>query len=160
MSKNSRNPKRRRLINVRAAVEQIRAAARAMNASRSRYAAYEFLSVVYDQYWNWFIQGHSDERIKSVIQRSSDQRHTNNEHPIKMLIKAAHCSSEAKVLSRWVRALEYISLRQARPHHVTYLLDRNGGIAGCARLAAKMDPKRTPPPDRDDWADDSPVRHI
>jgi hypothetical protein len=77
-----------------------------------------------------------------------------------MLIKAANCSPEAKILSRWVRALEYASMKGVRPEHLMYIFEQHGGIAGCARLAAKTDPKRTPPPDRDDWADDSPVRHI
>jgi hypothetical protein len=160
MSKKSRKSKNNRRIDVAAALKQIRNAAEAMKSSRGRYSAYEFLSVVYEQYWNWFAQGHSDERITSLIRRSSDQRHTSNEHPIKMLIKAAHCSSEAKVLSRWVRALEYALLKNIRPQHLAYLFERHGGIAGCARLAAKINPKRTPPPERDDWAEDSPVRHI
>jgi hypothetical protein len=160
MSKRSRKSKNKRRINVQAALKQIRAAAEAMNASRSRYAAYDFLSVVYESYWDWFVEGHSDERIKCLIRRSSGRQHNNHEHPFKMLIRAANCSAEAKVLSRWVRALEYASMKRTRPQHLTYIFERHGGIAGCARLAAKDDPKRTPPPDRDDWADDSPVRHI
>ena len=160
MSKRSRKSKNKRRINVQAALKQIRAAAEAMNASRSRYAAYDFLSVVYEHYWDWFIEGHSDERIKSLIQRSSGQRQNDNEHPFKTLIKAANCSLEAKILSRWVRALEYALMKSTRPQHLSYFFEHHGGIAGCATLAAKMDPKRTPPPDRDDWADDSPVRHI
>jgi hypothetical protein len=56
MSKRSRKSKNKRRINVQAALKQIRDANEAMNASRSRYAAYQFLSVVYEQYWNWFTQ--------------------------------------------------------------------------------------------------------
>jgi hypothetical protein len=121
MSKKFRKSKNKRRIDVQAALKQIRAAAKAMNASRSRYAAYIFLSVVYEHYWDWFVAGHSDERIKSLIRRSSDQRHSHNEHPIKMLIKATNCSPQAKILSRWVRALEYASMKSTRPQHLSLL---------------------------------------
>jgi hypothetical protein len=160
MSKKTRKSRNDRRISVRPAVEQIRAVAEIMNASRSRFAGHAFLSVVYEHYWKWSDDGHTDERIKAAIRRSSDRRHNNAEHPVKMLIRAADCSPEAKVLSRWVRALEYASMKRTRPQHLTYIFERHGGIAGCARLAAKFEPKRTPPPDRDDWAEDAPVRHV
>jgi hypothetical protein len=160
MSKNSRRLMRNRRIDIQAALEQIRVAAEAMNSSRSRYAAYEFLLAVYEPYWGWIDAGHYDAHITASIRRKSDRRYGKNEHPVKMLIRAANCSLEAKVLSRWVRALEYALLKSTRPKHLSYFFEHHGGIAGCATLAAKMAPKRTPPPDRDDWADDSPVRHI
>jgi hypothetical protein len=160
MSKKSRKSKNNRRIDVHAALKQIRAAAEAMNSSRSRYAAYDFLLAVYEPYWGWIDAGHYDEHISASIRRQSDQRHGDNEHPVKMLIRLAGCSPEAKTLSRWVRALEYASMKGIRPQHLIYIFTRHGGIAGCARLAAKYEPKRTEPPERDDWADDAPIRHI
>lgn len=160
MSKRSRKSRSSRRIDVRTAVEQIRVAAKAMNASRSRYAAYDLLVAVYEPYWSWIDAGQYDAHISAAIRRRSDQRHGDNEHPVKALIKAARCSPEAKTLSRWVRALEYASMKRIRPDQLTYMFSRNKGIAGCARLAAKYEPKRTEPPERDDWADDAPIRHI
>lgn len=160
MSKRSRRSKNKRRIDVQAAVERIRTAAETMNSSRSRYAAYDFLRAVYEPYWDWIDTGHYDEHITASIRRRSNQRHSKNEHPAKMLIKAAGCSPEAKTLSRWVRALEYASMKRIRPKHLSYFFTRHGGIAGCARLAAHYEPKRTEPPERDDWADDAPIRHI
>jgi len=154
MSNRSRKLRKQRHINVRAAVEQIRKAAETMNKSRSRYAAYDFLLAVYDPYWGWIDAGHYDAHISASIRRQSDQRHGHNEHPFKMLIRAADCSPEAKILSRWVRALEYASTQRTRPQHLTYIFERHGGIAGCARLAAKYEPRRATPPERDSWADD------
>jgi hypothetical protein len=160
MSKRSRNFRKQRRINVQAAVEQVRKAAAVMTASPSRYAGYDFLVSVYEPYWGWSDVGYSDGHIAASIRRQSDQRHNEGEHPVKMLIKAAGCSLEAKTLSRWVRALEYAVMKQIRPEHLTYIFTRRGGIAGCARLAAKYEPKRTEPPERDDWADGAPIRHI
>jgi hypothetical protein len=154
MSKRSRKSRSKRHIDVRAAVEQIHAAAEAMDASRSRYAAYDFLLAVYTPYWDWFDEGLSDEHIKSSILRTSGQRHSHNEHPLKMLIRAARCSPEAKILSRWVRALEYALLKTIRPQHLIYFFEHRGGIAGCARSAARYEPKRATSPERDSWADD------
>lgn len=160
MSKRSRRLRKQRRIDVQAALKQIRNAAEAMNSNRSRYAAYGFLIAVYEPYWGWIDAGHYDEHINASIRRHSDQRHGDNEHPVKALIKAAGCSPEAKTLSRWVRALEYASMKRTRPEHLTYIFSRHKGIAGCARLAAQFEPKRTAPPERDDWADDAPIRHM
>lgn len=153
MSKGSRRKKQRPLTSVNAAVERLQAAVKAMNASRSRHAANDFLAEVYSVYWEWLYQGEEDRQIAHLNRRLGLHRQTNKQ-PFKTLIVAANCSLEAKQRSRWVRALEYASLKETRPEHLTHLLERQGGIAGCARLAAKYEPKRATPTEHDSWADD------
>jgi hypothetical protein len=146
MSKKSRRPKRKPRVGIQQTVQRLRIAADAMKASRSRYAAYTFLLAVYQFYWQWLDRGCAERHVKALRR----QQRKKNQHPVKMLIAAANCSLEAKVMSRWSRALEYALSGENDPTELIDLFRQNGGIAGCARLAAKEDPKRAP--SRDDWA--------
>ncbi len=56
MSKKFRTRKGSPPTSVQAAVERLHAAIKAMDASRSRYAANEFLLEVYSIYWEWLDQ--------------------------------------------------------------------------------------------------------
>jgi len=153
MSKKSRKSKEETGTSVQAAVKRLRNAAKAMKATRSRYAAYTFLLEIYRCYWEWLDRGWAEKRLKSLSRKLGLHRQK-NQQPFKMLIKAANCSLDAKLRSRWVRALEYALSEETHPNDLIVLFNEHGGIVGCARLAAENDPKRGAPRFRDDWADD------
>ena len=58
-------------------------------------------------------------------------------HPIRMLINATSRVKDPKVRSRWARALQYANSLDADFTELKRLFRDNGGIAGCARLAAR-----------------------
>jgi hypothetical protein len=123
-----------------------------MNASSSRYAANDFLIEVYRVHWEWRDRGCAKRKV-ALLNRQIGLARKSRQQPFKTLIVAAKCSPEAKVRSRCVRALGYALFEEIEPDELGHLFRANGGIAGCARLAAKRDPKRGPP--RDDWADET-----
>jgi hypothetical protein len=65
--------------------------------------------------------------------------------PIRVLIEATLPTATVKQKSRWVRALQYLSSERVRPGEFRRFIRANGGIAGCARLAARVDRKRRRP---------------
>ena len=148
MSKRPRKSKQKHLCASTTHLGKIRAAAARMKSSRSRYSAYRFLSVIYRTYWSWVKQTTTLKQVKALALQSG-QRHRNGRHAFRTMLEAADCSPEAKVLSRWSRALEYALDRGTRPSNLLSLFEHNGGIAGCARLAAKDLSKRGRV--RNDW---------
>jgi hypothetical protein len=151
MSKKYRASKQRPSITIRAAVNRLRDAAETMNASRSRYAANDFLVEVYSIYCEWLERGLAKRHIRQLDCKTRSHQ-PKTQQPFKTLIIAANCSLEAKLRSRWIRALEYALCTNTDPEELLELLRHNGGIAGCAKLSAKKEPKRGPP--RDDWGFD------
>jgi hypothetical protein len=71
--------------------------------------------------------------------------------PIRILIEAALTKAEIKQKSRWVRVLEYASSENIPTEHFRKFIRANGGLAGCARLAAQQNRKRRRP--GGDWND-------
>jgi hypothetical protein len=141
MSKRPREPK---ILHPSASAKELFklcAAAGRMKASRTRHSAYHFLSVVYRTYWRWSKRAIARKKIRALASASSVQ-YRKHHHAFRTMLDAADCSPEAKVLSRWTRALEYAFDRDICPGKLHHFLNQNGGIAGCARLAAKRLSKR------------------
>jgi hypothetical protein len=122
-------------------LDKLRAAANRMKASRTRQSAYQFLSAVYRTYWIWSKRRVAREKVKALAS-ASDKISQKHHHAFRTMLDAADCSPEAKVLSRWTRAMEYALDRDINPANLQHFLKRKGGIAGCARLAAKQLSKR------------------
>ena len=149
MRKKSRKKQYSSFVGVQTSVTRLRDAAKAVKRSRSRYAAYAFLAEVYQCYWEWLDRGWADKHIKS-LKRQLGLTQCGIQQPLKTLILAANYSLEAKLRSRWIRALEYALSQDMEPDDLLRLFRHYGGIAGAARHAAKTEPKRGPPPDA--WA--------
>jgi hypothetical protein len=148
MSKRPREPK---ILHPSASTKELFklcAAAGRMKASRTRHSAYHFLSVVYRTYWRWSERRIAHKKIKALAAASSVQ-YRKHHHAFRTMLDAADCSPEAKVLSRWTRAMEYALDMDINPGNLQHFLKRNGGIAGCGRLAAKRLSKRRHI--RNDW---------
>jgi hypothetical protein len=147
----SKRPRKSSKLHSRASrkqLDKLRGAANRMKASRSRRRVYQFLSAVYRTYWLWSKRGTAQKRIKALASASSAP-HRKHRHAFRTMLDTAGCSPEAKVLSRWTRALEYALDRDIRPSRLQQLFKHNGGIAGCARLAAQQLPKHESY--RNDW---------
>ena len=65
--------------------------------------------------------------------------------PIRVLIEATLPDAGLKQKSRWVRALEYIYSEDVPPSRFRKFVRANGGLVGCARLAAQEHSKRRRP---------------
>jgi hypothetical protein len=127
---------------------RLQVAAAEMRASRSRYAAYRLLGIVYRMYWDWLTKETNPKRLKPLASIFG-QNQRKGRHCFRMLLELADSSTEAKLLSRWTRALEYALDQDTDPNELPHLFGRNGGIAGCARLAATRISRRGR--ERNDW---------
>jgi hypothetical protein len=71
--------------------------------------------------------------------------------PIRILIEATFPGADIRQKSRWVRALEYLASEDVPIREFKRFIRANGGLAGCARLAAEVSRKRRGP--GGDWND-------
>jgi hypothetical protein len=145
-----RTPNRKDYADFDASLNKLISAAELLNASRGRFATYPFLLAVYETYWRWSDGGRSKKRFMSMIARLKATQPQNSRNAFKILIRSAGYSPEAKQCSRWIRALEFAICEETQPRELIELFRCNGGVAGCARMAAKKDPRKGPPPDS--WA--------
>ena len=66
-------------------------------------------------------------------------------HPIRMIIEASCTRADLRKKSRWTRALEFALARNVSPEELPRFIRAHGGIAGCADLASKTQPKHVKP---------------
>jgi hypothetical protein len=106
-----------------------------------RFELYVVLEAIYSIYAEW--------KGRKIANRSA--RGLANElnigwrkgmSPIRALIEAVKPDADFKQKSRWVRALEYIYAEDVPARRFQTFVGHNGGLAGCARLAAQMKRKR------------------
>jgi len=71
--------------------------------------------------------------------------------PMHVLIEATFPGADLRQKSRWVRALEYLASEDVPAREFKRFMRANGGLAGCARLAAEVNRKRRRP--GGDWND-------
>jgi hypothetical protein len=62
--------------------------------------------------------------------------------PVRTLIDVTFPTLDPKQKSKWSLALEFAALTKARPEQLLKLFTNHSGIAGCARLAAKQEPRK------------------
>jgi hypothetical protein len=127
-----------------------RVAAENINTSTGRFATYPFLKAVYRTVETWKRQGKS-KRMARRLARHLNIRSRKSTSPFRMLIDATATNTNAKERSRWTRALDYAASKNASATDLEEFLRSRNGISGCARLAAKHDPRQNRA--RDDWAD-------
>jgi hypothetical protein len=68
-------------------------------------------------------------------------------HSLRLLIEATSCQRDARIKSRWTRALEYALAQDIDPEDLVRFIRARNGIAGCAQLASETNPKRRRSPD-------------
>jgi hypothetical protein len=133
-----------------AAIQPAKEAAARLNRLAGRFEVYDYLKAVYRIYRNWRYQKTAKRSVRllanelSIIQRKGTS-------PIRILIEATLPGADVRQKSRWVRALEYISSEGIPPREFRKFVHANGGLAGCARLAAQANRKRRRP--GGDWND-------
>jgi hypothetical protein len=128
---------RRRLIPVRKAYE-------AIPRRKSRYAVYDYLREAYSAY----LEIKEARATKSLRKVASGVLHKSlraGTHPIRVVIEMTSTEPDHRVKSRWCRALQFAKHDDVAPQRLGRLFERNGGIAGCARRAAKASPSRWSP---------------
>jgi hypothetical protein len=114
------------------------AAARA-HQTRARFAFYEYLRAVYRVVWRW---GLLTRHKTSTLAKLAGNPNRIHQQPFRVIIDATYPSLEAKMASRWTRALEYAFSRDIPPSRLNDFFKQTGGVASCARGAANADPKK------------------
>jgi hypothetical protein len=124
-----------------ASIQPAKEAAAGLKRRAARFESYGFLEAIYRIYIDW--------KCRKIAKRSA--RALANElnivwrksmSPIRVLIEAVLPDADFKQKSRWVRALEYLAEAEIPAKQFQRFVRVHGGLAGCARLAAKHNRKR------------------
>jgi hypothetical protein len=117
-------------------------AAQRARRSRSRFAAYGYLKAVYRLYRRWRRGGISKTRTRELA-KTAQLPIRRGTHPIRIVIDATSNVRDPRVKSRWTRALETALKNHVPAIELGRFFRSNGGIAGCSRLAAELNPKKS-----------------
>jgi hypothetical protein len=120
-----------------------------LSKSRSRFAADRYLQEVYRLYNDWKRKRLAEWYSRRIARLAGTSVH-HDMHPIRPIIDATCRYADRKRISRWVRALQFAELENVRSDRLRRFFRHNGGIAGCARKAAIIEPKRKTQ-QRNDW---------
>lgn len=118
------------------------AAAKDLKRENGRYAFHTYLTEVYRVGWHWSRRKIRKQRTKDLAY-VADVEVRRGTHSFRAIIDATYPSLQAKMASRWTRALEFALAEQAPVSKLQDYLQAKGGVAKCARKAALMLPKRT-----------------
>ena len=121
-----------------------------MNKRVGRFEIYSFLKSIYRVYMRWKDRRVARRSARLMAQGLSITRRKGTS-PIRVLIEATFPGADLRQKSRWVRALEYLASEDVPTREFKRFIRANGGLAGCARLAAKVSRKRRRP--GGDWND-------
>jgi hypothetical protein len=131
-------------------VQPAKVAAAKLNGLAGRFEVYDYLTAVYGIYRTWRERKITKRSARLIANALSITRRKDTS-PIRVLIEATVPGANVRQKSRWVRALEYISSQKIPPHKFRTFVGASGGLAGCARLAARLGRKRKRP--GGDWND-------
>jgi hypothetical protein len=131
-----------------AQLETIRRAVPGPSHTQGRFDFYGYLSAVYQTHGLWKRDSVAKKTARKLA-AAFDIPLRAGISPLRVLIEATFAEATAKQKSRWVRALEHAHEEHITAERLVPFLKSNGGIAGCAALAAHDDPKKRT--DRDDW---------
>lgn len=106
-----------------------------------RFGVYEYLTCVYATYRKWKHHRVARRTARAIALRMNIPWRK-GVSPIRILIEATNPSAAPKQKSRWVRALQFASSEDQPTKGLTRFFRARRGIAGCARLAAKHQPKK------------------
>jgi hypothetical protein len=141
---------RRESIELADTIRSAKEAAARLNKRVGRFEIYSFLKSIYRVYMRW-----KDRRVarRSARLMAQDLSITRRKgaSPMRVTIEATFPRADLRQKSRWVRALEYLASEGVPAHEFKRVIRANGGLAGCARLAAEANRKRRRP--GGDWTD-------
>jgi hypothetical protein len=123
-------------LQVRNDIQVIMATARKAEVSKKRFSLHHYLASVYATHRKWDEMGVARSRTRQVAQHFGIRRFRNGP-AIRVLLEATLPDAGAKQLSRWTRALQFALHEDIPSKRILHYFRRNGGVAGCARLAAK-----------------------
>jgi hypothetical protein len=109
-----------------------------------RFEMYDLLEQVYRVYFDWKRRKIAKRSARTLADEINIVRRKGMS-PIRVLIEAALPNADLKQKSRWVRALEYVYSEKVSPPQFRKFVRANGGLVGCARLAAQEHRKRRRP---------------
>jgi hypothetical protein len=113
-----------------------------------RFRFHGYLVAVYRTYQEWKELGISKRMGHHLAEQLKVPRRKGTS-PVRTLIDVTFPALDSKQKSRWSRALEFAALTKTTPDDLPKLFDSSSGIAGCARFAAKEEPKKNI--NRNDW---------
>jgi hypothetical protein len=147
-----RTPTRYRMYaEVAAAVQPAKKAAARLRRRIGRFEIYDLLGAIYRVHVDWKRRKIAKQSARILADRLAIARRKGMS-PARVLIEATLPEADFKQKSRWVRALDYLSSENIQPRDFHKFVSANGGLAGCARLAAQTNRKRRRP--GGDWGDD------
>src|SRR3954452_18199064 len=116
-------------------------AAQSAQRRERRFSFYDYLAAVYGAYRTWKRLGVS-RRTARRLGRHFQVRSRDHGSPIRILIEATLPEAGPKQHSRWVRALQFASVNDIPSKGLLDFFRSNGGVAGCASLAAERRKRR------------------
>jgi hypothetical protein len=131
-------------------IQSAKEAAGRLTERVGRFEIYSFLKSIYRVYTRWKDRGVARQSARLLAQELSITRRKGTS-PIRVLIEATFPGADLCQKSRWVRALEYLASEDVPTREFKRFIRVNGGLAGCARLAAEVIRKRRRP--GGDWKD-------
>jgi hypothetical protein len=131
-------------------IESAKEAAARLNKRVGRFEIYSVLKSIYRVYMRWKDRGVARRSARLMAEELSITRRKGT-GPMRILIEATFPGADLRQKSRWVRALEYVSSEDIPTQKFRKFVRANGGLAGCARLAAEFNRKRRRP--GGDWND-------
>jgi hypothetical protein len=126
---------------MRKLIEPVTTSAHKLESRTGRFEIYVYLSAVYRIYRGWKRRKIAHRTARLMAHRLDIPRRK-GVSPIRILIEATFPSADSRQKSRWVRALQYASSEDASPHELRSFFRSSQGVAGCAHLAAKHQPKQ------------------
>jgi len=133
-----------------ASIKPAREAAARLKRRIGRFEIYDLLEAVYRIYVDWKKRKIAKRSTRLLTDGLAIERRKGMTS-IRVLIEAAIPRADFKQKSRWVRALEYIYSEDVSPSKFSKFIRTRGGVAGCARMAVKLNRKRRRP--GGDWND-------
>jgi hypothetical protein len=129
-------------------LKAIRKLANRVHRGSCRFAFYEYLTAVYRLNRLW--RRSSQDRVTARrVARQLGLHRRKGSSPLRVIVDATNAAAGSKQKSRWVRALEFAAKENTPSAGLSDLFRSKGGVAGCARQAARLAPKKTIT--RDDW---------
>jgi hypothetical protein len=128
----------------------VQLAAARLSQTKARFAFYKYLRAVYRVVWQW---GLLKRRKTTALAKMVGKPSRIDLQPSRVIIDATYPSLEAKMASRWTRALEYAFSRDIPPSRLIDFFKQPGGVANCARNVANTTPKKTRPEPYEFWID-------
>lgn len=125
-------------------IETAKEAAAQLDRGTGSSEIYDYLTIIYSIYSEWRHQKRA-KRSARVLAEAKKILLRKGTSPIRVLIDATLPGANFKQKSRWVRALEYANSERVPTAQFRKFVCANGGLAGCARLAAMTNEKRCHP---------------